>query len=115
MSDSFDSDNGVRDGFTEVTTQSWWDRIMGGFVAALIGLILVPVAVFVLYWNEGRAVEAIRALGRGAAAVVEVSATTLDPAAEGRRCASVTKLASRRGTALLDQRVRTATVHPFSR
>ena len=84
MSDSFDSDNGVRDGFTEVTTQSWWDRIMGGFVAALIGLILVPVAVFVLYWNEGRAVEAIRALGRGAAAVVEVSATTLDPAAEGK-------------------------------
>lgn len=84
MSDSFDPESGVRDGFTEVTTQSWWDRIMGGFVAALIGLILVPVAVFVLYWNEGRAVEAIRALGRGAAAIVEVSAATLDPAADGK-------------------------------
>lgn len=84
MSDSFDPESGVRDGFTEVTTQSWWDRIMGGFVAALIGLVLVPVAVFVLYWNEGRAVDAIRALGRGAASVLEVSSAAIDPAGEAR-------------------------------
>ena len=84
MSDSFDPESGVRDGFTEVTTQSWWDRIMGGFVAALIGLVLVPLAVIVLYWNEGRAVDAIRALGRGAASIVEISAAVLDPAAEGK-------------------------------
>jgi len=84
MSDSYDGGGNQTDSFSETSTQSWWDRIMGGFIAALIGLILVPAAVVLLYWNEGRAVEAIRALGRGAAAIIEVSATNLDPAAEGR-------------------------------
>ncbi len=84
MSDSNDGDGNQADSFTDTSTQSWWDRIMGGLVAALIGLILVPVAVILLYWNEGRAVEAIRALSRGAAAIIEVSAANLDPAAEGR-------------------------------
>ena len=75
---------GGADSFTETTTQGWLSRVMGGFVAALIGLLLVPAAVVLLYWNEGRAVDAIRALNRGAASVVEVAADPVDAAANGK-------------------------------
>src|SRR5436305_584894 len=94
MSDSFDRDSGDRDfgdpdsgaasGFTETTTEGWGSRLGGSLVAALFGLLLVPAAVVLLYWNEERAVDAIRALDRGAAAIVEVDAAAVDPATNGR-------------------------------
>ena len=74
----------MSDQFTEVTTEGWGQRLGGSLIAALIGLILVPASIGLLYWNEGRAVDAIRALNRGAAIIVEVAANTLDPQAEGR-------------------------------
>ncbi len=87
MSDSFDDNSGGSTGsdrFTETSTQGWGSRLGGSLVAALIGLVLVPAAVLLLYWNEGRAVDAIRALNRGAASVVEVSATAADPGTNGK-------------------------------
>jgi hypothetical protein len=87
MSDSFDSDSGPStgpDGFTETSTEGWGSRLGGSLMAALIGLILVPAAVVLLYWNEGRAVDAIRALNRGAASVIEVNAAALDPGSNGK-------------------------------
>jgi hypothetical protein len=74
----------VTDTFTETSTEGYGSRLGGSLVAALIGLILVPVAVVLLYWNEGRAVDAIRALDRGAAAIVEVSAAAVDPGSNGK-------------------------------
>jgi hypothetical protein len=74
----------MSDQYTEVTTQGWLQRIGGSFIAALIGLLLVPLSIVVLYWNEGRAVDASRALSRGAAAIVEVNATAVDPQANGK-------------------------------
>lgn len=72
------------DSFTETTTEGYGSRIGGSLVAALIGLIMVPAAIVLLYWNEGRAVDAIRALDRGAKAIVEVQASPVDPKAEGK-------------------------------
>src|SRR5271163_612750 len=74
----------MSDQFTQVTTQGWGSRLGGSLMAALFGLVLVPAGVVLLYWNEGRAVDAIRALGRGAATIVEVDATPVDPAANGK-------------------------------
>jgi hypothetical protein len=74
----------MSDQFTEVTTEGWGQRLGGSLIAALIGLILVPAAIVLLYWNEGRAVDAIRALSRGAAVIVEVSADTVDPRSDGK-------------------------------
>jgi hypothetical protein len=74
----------MSDQFTEVTTEGWLQRLGGSLVAALIGLILVPASIVLLYWNEGRAVDAIRALERGAAAIVEVDATRVDPQGNGK-------------------------------
>jgi len=74
----------MSDRYTEVTSQGWGSRLLGSFVAVLIGIVLLPVSVGVLYWNEGRAVEAIRALDRGAASIVEVNAATVDPQTDGK-------------------------------
>jgi len=74
----------MSDQFTEVTTEGWGQRLGGSLIAALIGLVLVVVSIGLLYWNEGRAVTASRALGRGAAAIVEVSATPVDASANGK-------------------------------
>jgi hypothetical protein len=74
----------MSDQFTEITTEGWGRRLGGSLVAALIGLILVPASIGLLYWNEGRAVDAIRALDRAAVAIVEVSATSVDPQADGK-------------------------------
>lgn len=87
MSDSFDTSSGTgpgTDAFTETSTEGYGSRLGGSLVAALIGLILIPVAVVLLYWNEGRAVDAIRALGRGEAAIVEVNADAVDRGSNGR-------------------------------
>ena len=78
MSDSFDDGSGIAtgsDSFTETSTQGWGSRLGSSLIAALIGLLLVPAAIALLYWNEGRAVDALRALDRGAAAIAEVTST----------------------------------------
>ena len=73
----------MSDQFTEVTTEGWLQRLGGSLVAALIGLILVPASIVLLYWNEGRAVSAIDSLNAGAHSVASVPAQPVDPAHEG--------------------------------
>jgi hypothetical protein len=65
---------------TEVTTTGWLQRIVQSFVGAVIGVLLVIGSIVLLWWNEGRAVEAIRALDQGARQLVEANATAVDPA-----------------------------------
>ena len=84
MSESFDGSSVGSDNVTETSTEGWGSRLGGSLVAALIGLVLVPAAIVLMYWNEGRAVDAIRALNRGAASIVEISAASADPGASGK-------------------------------
>jgi hypothetical protein len=74
----------MSDQYTEVTTQGYFSRLGGSLIGVLIGLLLVPAAVILLYWNEGRAVDALVALDLGAKQVIEVSAGSPDPAADGK-------------------------------
>src|SRR5690242_7389761 len=74
----------MSDQFTEVTTEGWGSRLGGSLIAALIGLLLVPASIILLYWNEGRAVDAIRALNRAGAVIVEVNAAAVDPKDDGK-------------------------------
>jgi len=78
------SDDYSNDSVTEVTTTGWLQRIGQSVVGALIGLLLVIGSVILLWWNEGRAVEAIRALDRGAKQVIEAQASAVDPTNEGK-------------------------------
>lgn len=70
--------------FTETTTRSWGSRLGGAVTGIMIGLVLIPVACWLLFWNEGRAVATARALSEGAGSVVSVAADRPDPARERR-------------------------------
>ena len=58
--------------YTEVTTQGWLSRLGEAFKGILFGLILFIIAFPLLFWNEGRAVDRIKAFDEGAGAVVHI-------------------------------------------
>ena len=74
----------MSDQFTEVTTQGYFSRLGGSLIGVLIGILMVPGSIFLLYWNEGRAVDAIVALDLGAKQVVEISAAAPNDSANGK-------------------------------
>ncbi|MFK5923608.1 MAG: TMEM43 family protein [Verrucomicrobiota bacterium] len=69
--------------FTEVTNQSWFSRIGGALKGILFGIILVAIAFFLLFWNEGRAVKRHKALQEGSSKVVAVASDQLDAKHDG--------------------------------
>jgi hypothetical protein len=69
---------------TEVTRRGWFGRLGGAFKGILVGLVLMGVATWLLFSNEGRAVRRARTLKEGGGAVVAVSAERADPTFEGR-------------------------------
>lgn len=70
----------MADSYTEVTNQSWFSRIGDSIKGILFGIIVIPVMVILLWWNEGRAVTTANSLKEGAAAVVSVASDKVDPA-----------------------------------
>ncbi|MFZ5799586.1 MAG: TMEM43 family protein [Thermodesulfobacteriota bacterium] len=72
------------DSYTEVTSQSWFGRIGNAFKGIVVGLILVAVAFFLLFWNEGRAVKRYKTLKEGGGAVISVTADQVDPGNQGK-------------------------------
>ena len=72
------------DEFTEVTSQSIFGRLGDAIKGVLVGIILIPVAVVLLFWNEGRAVKTASSLKEGAAVVVSVANDSVAPANEGK-------------------------------
>src|SRR5712692_3656452 len=83
MSESNDGGS-VVDSFTETTTVSWFGRIMESIKGVLFGLVLVVGSAFLLFWNEGRAVQTDRSLAEGAGLVVDAASTSVDPTNEGK-------------------------------
>jgi len=74
----------MSDSFTEVTRTSWFGRIGRSLIGMVIGILLVIGMMFLLFWNEGRAVTTARSLAEGAKAVVSVAADRIDAANEGK-------------------------------
>ncbi len=72
------------DTFTETTRVSWFTRIKNSVVGVLIGLVLIAGMVFLLFWNEGRAVQTAQSLTEGAGAVVTVSPDKVDAVNDGK-------------------------------
>ena len=72
------------DSFTEVTSQSWFSRLGNAFKGIVFGIILVVIAFFLLFWNEGRAVKRYKTLKEGGGAVISVAADKVDSANQGR-------------------------------
>ena len=72
------------DSFTEVTNQSWLQRLVSSFVGVIVGIILVIGSGIGIFWNETNSAETARALDEGQKAVVHVDAQTVNPANEGK-------------------------------
>ncbi|WMJ73698.1 TMEM43 family protein [Cytophagaceae bacterium ABcell3] len=74
---------GNNDSFTEVTSQSWLSRLGGAFKGILFGIVCVVGSVYLLWWNEGRAVKTAKTLEEGAGAVVSIDNDNVNPDHEG--------------------------------
>jgi transmembrane protein TMEM43 len=70
----------MSDSYTEVTSQNWFSRIGESIKGILFGIIIIPITIVALWWNEGRAVTTANSLKEGAAAVMHVAADKVDPA-----------------------------------
>jgi hypothetical protein len=91
MSDSTQDDDGPEgswtgssDSVSETTRTSFWERTSNALFGILVGLVLIPVSAWLLFWNEGRAVQTARSLAEGGRSVVSAPADRVDRALEGR-------------------------------
>jgi hypothetical protein len=69
---------------TEVTHTSWFSRLGSSLKGILLGFLLFGVGVWLMAWNEGRAVKTAKGLKEGASTVMAVDSAQPDPANEGR-------------------------------
>ena len=76
------------DSFTQTTTTSWLSRLGSSLTGVLIGTILLPCAIVLLSWNEGRAVAAAAGLKQGLSSIVEISAEPVNPQHNTKRTSS---------------------------
>ncbi|NJN66634.1 MAG: hypothetical protein HC884_07905 [Chloroflexaceae bacterium] len=74
----------MSDQITEVTSEGCGGRLIGSIQGIVIGFIGILIAVVLLFWNEGRAVQTYRSLKEGAGSVVPANATEVNPANEGK-------------------------------
>ena len=70
----------MTDSSTVTTNTGWLSRLGKSLGGIGLGLVLVVLGVWLLGWNEGRAVKRERALNQGAGVVQTVDANTIDPA-----------------------------------
>jgi Tfp pilus assembly protein PilV len=72
------------DVYTETTSRGFFSRLFGSVIGVLLGPVVIILAVILLWWNEGRAVEAIVGLNAAATATVELADANPSPASEGK-------------------------------
>lgn len=73
----------MADQYTEISSQSYLSRLSNSLTGMLFGIALLVGSVVLLYWNEGRAVDASRALASGERQLVEAPVEAVNPALEG--------------------------------
>ncbi len=74
----------MADRIVEISTRGYGSRIRESIKSFLIGIVLFLVSFPVLWWNEGRAVQAADSFDEGATSVVSVPSDRVDPANEGK-------------------------------
>jgi hypothetical protein len=72
------------DRFVEVSRQGYFSRLANSFVGILIGVVFIFGAIPLLWWNEGRAVKAQRALDEATRLVVDIEADRADTGNNGK-------------------------------
>jgi len=61
---------------TETTSKSWFDRIKDSIKGIVLGLIMIPLGIGLLFWNEGRTVKMKRDLNEGQSQVQTINPET---------------------------------------
>ena len=79
ISDSVSAGNDV-----VAAPQGFGERLSNSFGAILMGLVLIPLSCWGLFWNEGRAIKTARALDEGLAVVRSIGTDRVDPALNGQ-------------------------------
>src|ERR1700735_252765 len=59
--------------YTETASRGFFSRLFGSFLGILLGPVFIIVAVGLLWWNEGRAVQAIIGLNTAATSTGELA------------------------------------------
>lgn len=68
---------------TRVRREGYLQRLGQSLAGVLVGIALIVGGCVLLFWNDGRAVEAERGLAAGGRAAVSLAAPVVDPAREG--------------------------------
>ena len=74
----------MSDTYAETTQKGWTTRIGESIKGVVIGFVLVALSGFGLFWNEGRAVQTAKSLAEGAALIITIDPSRVDPANEGK-------------------------------
>ena len=74
----------MSDQFTHTTSKSWFSRMKDAFSGILVGILLIFAAIFLLFWNEGRAVKRDKTLKEGVGLVISVPSDAVSGANEGK-------------------------------
>ena len=74
----------MSDQFTKVTSENYFQRLGSSFGGMMFGIILLIGACILLFWNDGRAVDAQRGLNAGGRAVVSLTSTAPVAANDGK-------------------------------
>ncbi|KAF0227709.1 MAG: hypothetical protein FD175_2622 [Beijerinckiaceae bacterium] len=88
--------------------QGFGERLSNSFGAILMGLVLIPLACWGLFWNEGRAIKTARALDEGKSIVRSIGTERIDPALNGQLVHVAGETRSAGGVADADLGVKTA-------
>ena len=71
--------------YTETTTKSWFQRISESFAGIATGFVLIAVATWLLWWNEGRTFKTAGAIGEAELVTQDVpDISRVNPALEGK-------------------------------
>lgn len=70
--------------YVETSTEGWFSRMGKAILGIPVGLMLIPISMVVLFWNEGRAVQTAKSLAEGRAAVVDATPESVNPANDGK-------------------------------
>ena len=69
--------------FRHTSRQSYMSRVGGAIAGVVVGLLMVPASMGLIFWNEGRAVKTRKTLEEGAGRVVILPSATVDASHEG--------------------------------
>ena len=71
--------------YTETTSKNWFQRLGESFKGILTGIVIIALATWLLWWNEGRTFKTARAIGEAELVTQDVQdISKLDPALEGK-------------------------------